>query len=199
MNMINILIRPLGALILGLGLLGGTGAHAQGDLDFPSRRPAAPELVLTDIHGVTHRLSDLRGSVVLLNFWATWCPPCRTEMPSLQRTWNQLKSPDFHILAVATGEDLRSIAHFYRSLPEPLTFTLLPDPQNTGWRVWPFHGLPATFVIDKSGHIATLAEGAREWDSPEILAALRALMAEPFDPSQPQMRADVPSLRPVQF
>ena len=199
MNMINPLIRPFPALILGLCLLASTGVLAEGGMKYPAKRPAAPELVLTDIHGVTHRLSDLRGSVVLVNFWATWCPPCRQEMPGLQRAFEELKSPEFHILAVATGEDLRSIAHFYRSLPEPLTFTLLPDPQNTGWRAWPFHGLPATFIIDKSGHVAYLAEGAREWDSPEMLAALRALIAEPFDPNQPQVHAEVPSLRPIKF
>lgn len=71
-----------------------------------------------------------------------------------------------------------------------MTFTLLPDPQDTGWRIWPFHGLPAIFIIDKSGHVVYLAEGAREWDSPGMLAALRALIAEPFDSNQPEIRAD---------
>lgn len=197
--MITLLIRPTTALILALTLLVTAQSRADGGLQIPDRRPIAPELVLTDIHGVTHRLSDLRGSVVLVNFWATWCPPCRLEMPALQRLFETLKGPDFHILAVATGEDLPSIAHFYRSLPEPLTFTLLPDPQNTGWRAWPFHGLPATFIIDKSGHIVHLAEGFRDWDSPGMVAALRALMAEPFDSNQPELRAEMRTLPRIQF
>lgn len=190
MNMITTLMRPLTTLILALCLLGAEGANAAGSLDVLQRRPAAPKLVLADVYGVTHRLADLRGSVVLVNFWATWCPPCRQEMPGLQRAWEQLEGADFRILAVATGENSASIAQFYRSLPAPLTFTLLPDPENTGWRTWPFHGLPATFIIDKSGHVVDLVEGAREWDSPKMLAVLRRLIAEPFDPSQPQVRVD---------
>lgn len=190
MNMITTLMRPLPTLILALCLLGAGSANAAGSLDVLQRRPAAPNLALADVYGVTHRLADLRGSVVLVNFWATWCPPCRQEMPGLQRAWEQLEGADFRILAVATGENNASIAQFYRSLPAPLTFTLLPDPENTGWRTWPFHGLPATFIIDKSGHVVDLVEGAREWDSPEMLAVLRRLIAEPFDPSQPQVRVD---------
>ena len=163
MNMINTLMSRLPTLILGICLLGAAGAHAAGGLNsLPKTRPAAPKLVLADVYGVTHRLADLRGSVVLVNFWATWCPPCRQEMPGLQRAWERLADADFRILAVATGENSATIAQFYRSLPEPLTFTLLPDPDNTGWRTWPFHGLPATFIIDKSGHVVDLVEGARE-------------------------------------
>jgi peroxiredoxin len=188
--MITTLMHPLPTLILSLCLLGTVGANAAGALDVLQRRPAAPKLVLADVYGVTHRLAELRGSVVLVNFWATWCPPCRQEMPGLQRAWEQLKGTDFRILAVATGQNSADIAGFYRSMPAPLTFTLLPDPDSTGWRSWPFHGLPATFIIDKSGHVVDLVEGAREWDSPEMLAVLRRLIAEPFDPSQPQVRVD---------
>jgi peroxiredoxin len=181
--------------MLALCLLGAGGANAAGGLEVLQARPAAPKLVLADVYGVTHRLADLRGSVVLINFWATWCPPCRQEMPGLQRAWEQLEGSDFRILAVATGQDSAAIAQFYRSLPAPLTFTLLPDPENTGWRSWPFHGLPATFIVDKSGHVVDLVEGAREWDSPEMLAFLRQLIAEPFDPDQPQVQVDAGQAR----
>jgi hypothetical protein len=116
-------------------------------------------------------------------------------MPGLQRAWEQLEGSDFRILAVATGQDSAAIAQFYRSMPAPLTFTLLPDPDNTGWRSWPFHGLPATFIVDKSGHVVDLVEGAREWDSPAMLAFLRQLIAEPFDPDQPQVQVDAGQAR----
>lgn len=195
MNMITRLIRSLPSSMLALCLLGAGGANAAGGLEVLQARPAAPKLVLADVYGVTHRLADLRGSVVLINFWATWCPPCRQEMPGLQRAWEQLEGSDFRILAVATGQDSAAIAQFYRSLPAPLTFTLLPDPENTGWRSWPFHGLPATFIVDKSGHVVDLVEGAREWDSPEMLAFLRQLIAEPFDPDQPQVQVDAGQAR----
>jgi thiol-disulfide isomerase/thioredoxin len=117
--MTTALIRPLPTLILSLCLLGAGGANAAGGLDVLQTRPAAPKLVLADVYGVIHRLADLRGSVVLVNFWATWCPPCRQEMPGLQRAWEQLKGTDFRILAVATGQDSASIAQFYRSMPAP--------------------------------------------------------------------------------
>ena len=190
MNMITKLIPSLPSSMLALCLLGAGGANAAGGLEVLQARPAAPKLVLADVYGVTHRLADLRGSVVLINFWATWCPPCRQEMPGLQRAWEQLEGSDFRILAVATGQDSAAIAQFYRSMPAPLTFTLLPDPDNTGWQSWPFHGLPATFIVDKSGHVVDLVEGAREWDSPAMLAFLRQLIAEPFDPDQPQVQVD---------
>ena len=195
MNMITRLIPSLPSSMLALCLLGAGGANAAGGLEVLQARPAAPKLVLADVYGVTHRLADLRGSVVLINFWATWCPPCRQEMPGLQRAWEQLEGSDFRILAVATGQDSAAIAQFYRSMPAPLTFTLLPDPDNTGWRSWPFHGLPATFIVDKSGHVVDLVEGAREWDSPAMLAFLRQLIAEPFDPDQPQVQVDAGQAR----
>ncbi len=138
--------------------------------------PPAPQIELRDIGGRTHRLSDLRGKVVLVNFWASWCPPCRAEMPSLQRLWDRLKHTDFVVLAIAAGENKRDVAGFYFSLPARLTFALLPDPDLDATQYWPVRGLPASFVIDARGRVTYVAHGARRWDSPHILALLRTLI-----------------------
>ncbi len=138
--------------------------------------PPAPQIELRDIDGRRHRLSDLRGKVVLVNFWASWCPPCRAEMPSLQRLWDRLRHTDFVVLAIAAGESKRDVVGFDFSLPARLTFTLLPDPDFDATQYWPVRGLPASFVIDTRGRVTHVAHGARRWDSPHILALLRTLI-----------------------
>ena len=88
-------------------------------------RPAAPELNLVDLDGETHRLSDYHGKVVIVNFWATWCPPCREEMPSMQRAWELLKEEQVVMLAVDVGESEETVFAFLGLAP--VEFPLLLD------------------------------------------------------------------------
>ena len=136
-------------------------------------RPLAPDFVLADLDGGRHRLSDYRGQVVIINFWATWCPPCRAEMPSMQRAWEQLEKEGILMFGIDVGEDEDRIFQF--SADYPVEFPLLMDQDSNVIDQWPVRGLPTTFVVDPEGGIAYRAIGGREWDDPALLALVRAL------------------------
>ena len=136
-------------------------------------RPAAPDFALPDLNGKLQRLSSYRGQIVLVNFWATWCPPCRREMPSLERAWQQLQHDGVVILAVDVGEDADTVFTFtadYR-----VTFPLLLDKDSAVAQRWPMRGLPTTYVIDPQGRIAYRAIGGRDWDDPALLRRILSL------------------------
>ena len=137
-------------------------------------RPQAPDFVLADIDGNQYRLSDYRGQVVIVNFWATWCPPCRAEMPSMQRAWQQLEQEGILMLGINVGEDEDTIFQFTANYP--VEFPLLMDQDSRVINQWPVRGLPTTFVVSPAGKITYRAIGGREWDDPDLLAMVRALM-----------------------
>ena len=136
-------------------------------------RPLAKEFVLKDIDGKEFRLSQYRGKVVLVNFWATWCPPCREEMPSMDRAYEQLKKSGIIILAINIGEDEDTIFKF--TADYPVSFPLLMDQDSSVINQWPVTGLPTTYVVDPNGHIVYRAIGSREWDDEALLKKLNAL------------------------
>ena len=140
--------------------------------------PPAPRLALNDLRGREHRLSDLRGRVVVLNFWATWCPPCIAEMPAIQRMYDALRREGLEVLAVNAGEGAEDIRRFLREFDPPLTFPILLDRDGETFARWRVRGLPRTFVVDASGNLAYSAEGARRLDSAHIMERLRALIAK---------------------
>lgn len=137
--------------------------------------PAAPDFELTDLDGNTHRLSDYRGRVVIVNFWATWCPPCRAEMPSMQRAWEQLRKQKVQMLGVDVGEDEDTVFRFLADYP--VEFPLLMDADSGVVEQWAVRGLPSTYILDGQGRIVYRAIGGREWDDPRLLAKVRALIA----------------------
>jgi len=143
-----------------------------------TERMAAPDFVLEDADGNTHRLSDYRGKVVALNFWATWCPPCWREMPSMQRLKNEMDDSAFVILAVNVGEDEDTVFGFTFSLDEPIDFPLLLDLDGKVTDQWPIAALPTSFVIDKNGRTVLRAVGGRLWDAPEFAEAVAQLISE---------------------
>lgn len=135
--------------------------------------PPAPDFTLQDVDGKTWRLSELRGRPVIVNFWATWCPPCREEMPSMQRAWEQLQAEGVVMLAVNVGESADTVFQFTANYP--VDFPLLLDLDSAVLGLWPVQGLPATFVVDAAGRIAYRAIGGREWDDPQLLAPVLKL------------------------
>jgi peroxiredoxin len=133
----------------------------------------APDFTLPDVDGNAVRLSDFRGKVVIVNFWATWCPPCRFEMPSLQRAWEKLKDDGGVVIAVHVGGKEDEVWQFMSSYD--LSFPIVLDTDSSVIKAWPVKGLPTTLVVDPEGLIRYRAIGGREWDDPAILDAVRAL------------------------
>ena len=137
----------------------------------------APDFTLQDTRGVTHTLSDYRGRPVIINFWTTWCPPCREELPSMNRAWQMIEEEGIAMLAINMGEDEDTI--FIFSADYPTDFTVLMDQSGEVIEQWPVRGLPTTFVIAPDGTIAYRAIGSREWDARELLDSVRALKESP--------------------
>ena len=136
----------------------------------------APALKLKDLDGTVHDLAQLRGRVVLINFWATWCPPCRREMPSMERLSQALKDEAFSVLAVDVGEDADTIDTFNGQLDTAPTFPILLDTRSRAMQAWNVAGLPTTFLVDRQGRIVASAIGGREFDHPELIRAIHELL-----------------------
>lgn len=147
--------------------------HAQQTLTPLPDKKMAPELVLLDMEGVKHNIRDYRGKPVIINFWATWCPPCRRELPSMNRAWKKIKEEGIVMIAVDVGEDEDTIFTFMGDYP--IDFTVLLDSSGEISAKWPVVGLPTTFVLDKEGRLVYQAIGGREWDEDSLLDKVRAL------------------------
>lgn len=130
----------------------------------------APSFTLKDMDGNIHKLADYKGQVAVVNFWASWCPPCREEMPSMERAWKQLQKENIAMLAINVGEDADTIFTF--TADYPVSFPLLMDQDSSVINEWPVKGLPTTFVLDKQGRIVYRVIGGREWDAPELIDML---------------------------
>jgi len=137
------------------------------------KKPLAPDFTLKDVDGKLHKLSDYRGKVVMLNFWATWCPPCRFELPSMQRAYEKLKNEGVEFLAINLGEDADTIFTF--TADYPVTFPLLMDIDSSVSNKYPVVGLPTSYFVGPSGHLIYRAIGSREWDEKEMLDKILSL------------------------
>ncbi|MEK7716129.1 MAG: TlpA disulfide reductase family protein [Pseudomonadota bacterium] len=172
-------MKPAASFVLVLALMLLHGARADSTpqtMTAVPDKPAAPDFALKDADRKLHRLSEQRGKVVLVNFWATWCPPCRREMPSMQRAWKKLQGRNFEMYAVNVGEDEDTIFGFTFSTGVELTFPILLDRDALVIKAWPVIALPTSFVIDPQGRIVYRAVGGREWDDPQLLRQIRELM-----------------------
>ena len=135
---------------------------------------AVPDFALKGEDGKTYRLADYRGKVVVLNFWATWCPPCRYEMPSMERAHQKVKGEEIAILAVNVGEDENTVFAFTGQYP--VSFPLPLDLDGSVIAKYPVIGLPTTFIIDPRGQVTYRAIGGREWDDDRLLDQLRRML-----------------------
>ena len=134
-----------------------------------------PPLKLKDTSGKTHQLSDYKGKVVLVQFWATYCTPCRKEMPSMNRLLNKLDG-QLVILAVNMGETRPEVEAFMKEVG--VEFPVLLDERGKAIEAWKVFAAPSNFVIDGQGKIRYTLFGGVDWDAPAMVAFLKKLAAE---------------------
>ena len=135
---------------------------------------ARPSLALTGLDGKQHDLSDYRGKVVVLNFWATWCGPCIREMPAFEKLAKRLSGERFALLTVNFGEKADRIKPFLDKIGVDVPVLLDPDMDTS--KAWVKSGLPTTYIIDAEQNIRYQVLGVFEWDAPEVEARIRELL-----------------------
>lgn len=138
----------------------------------------APDFGLDDMDGERHSLADYKGKVVILNFWATWCPPCRREIPSMEAIHNAFRDEDFAILAINEWETEDHVFAFTGQLAVDPTFPILFDKESEVAQDYGVKGLPTTVFLDKKGRIVYRAVGGRDFDHPEVKKIIRGLLQD---------------------
>jgi peroxiredoxin len=183
----------LAARLLACGLLvaglAGTGAADQGalapllktlDLHDYASRPAPPHFSGSTLDARPLSIAGYRGSVIILNFWASWCLECRPEMPGLERLLREFSSRGLAVIGVNAREDKEAARRYAMELG--LTFPLVLDRSGAINTLYGVVGLPTTFVIGRDGRAIGFAVGPREWESAAARALIAALLAEPAPP-----------------
>ena len=165
----------------------GLGVAAEDEADMPDRTKlgefvpssqpfAAPAISLADSDGHTVELADLRGKLVLVNLWATWCEPCLREMPSLERLQSRF-GERIAVLAVSEDRGGDKIVEPFIAKLGLKSVKIYIDPKSEVGHAFEVRGLPTSFLIDRDGKVLGRVEGAAEWDSPKILGVLEPLLS----------------------
>jgi len=128
---------------------------------------------LKDLDGKIVRISDYRGKIVFLNFWTTWCPACRIEMPAMKKLHQKLKDKDFVMIAVSLQESAQVVRDFFQKYK--LTFTALLDSTGEVGRWFGIRAIPTTYILDRDGKVLGAAMGARQWDNKDAIALFEYL------------------------
>jgi peroxiredoxin len=162
---------PFGFLLIALG---AAFYYQQLQANTRASSTPAPDFTLKDLTGQAHHLADFRGKVVFLNVWATWCAPCRMEMPSMENLYRRLHGKDFVMLAVNEDEEGRAVQPFVNEMG--LTFPVLIDPNGVVPPRYGVTGYPETFIIDRGGKIIQHTIGPEDWDSQEALQYFTQLL-----------------------
>ena len=150
--------------------------------NFDQRKSAvgylAPDFSLRNLKGNYESLDSFRGHVVVLNFWATWCAPCRVEMPSFEKLYRRYRSEGVAVLAVTldknAGPKIKSFVDEYE-----LSFPILLDEKGEVERLYPSMTIPFTYVIDREGRVVARVDGAKNWESNETFEAIEYLLKKP--------------------
>jgi peroxiredoxin len=156
-------------------LAAAPAAAAKGELKPAKGAVVAGDFIAQDLHGKPARFGETRGNVVLLNFWATWCPPCRKEMPAMEQLYREYK--DRGLVVVAVSQDQAPLATV-RSFAEELklSFPVWHDRDGIVGRQYSVPGVPASYLIGRDGRLAYKVLGEYDWSSPEARAAVEQLL-----------------------
>lgn len=168
-------LTPIVLILAGVALLAALMAP-RAQFVAPREDQPAPDFAFV-LNGQETTLSALRGQVVVLNFWASWCPPCVEEMPSLEGLHQQLGGNRLLVLGISVDESREAYSQFLTN--HKLTFPNHRDPEKRISTLYGTFMYPETYIIDKKGIIVRKAIGAVEWDSPSIIQYLQALLNEP--------------------
>jgi peroxiredoxin len=162
-----------------IAMMPGSGFAADpfADLDLirPRKLTPAPDFTVPRLGSGSLRLKELRGQVLFLNFWATWCPPCKEEMPSMDRLYKRYKDHGFTIAAISIdGGGIQAVAAFVKKLG--LTFPIGLDPTLDVANRYTVRALPSSFLIDREGNMVAVALGPRDWDGIAARAVVEVLL-----------------------
>ena len=161
---------------LGLGAAGLTWVAPDGSVEIDREAPNFRAVDLATRDSVS--LEDYRGSVTLVNIWATWCVPCREEMPSMQRLYDSVGTRGFRIAAISIDEgSSEDVAAFARELD--LSFDILHDRSGSVERLYQTTGVPESFLLDRRGKLVKRVIGAHDWSSPANIATVERLLEQP--------------------
>lgn len=141
-------------------------------------RTFAEPFTLESLSGEQVSLADYDDTVLLVNFWASWCPPCVAELPSMQALKETMAGEAFEILALNVGEDSRSVRGFIKHFGTPLEFPILLHADQGVIRDWNVKAMPTTALIDKQGRFAATVVGPRDWNSSDSRRLVRTLLDE---------------------
>jgi len=163
-------------IILAFPPVAGADVFADMGVVRPGISQPAPDFLLKNMDGTPHRLSDYRGKVVLLHFWATWCVPCRAEMPVLHEMWHRFRERGLEVVCVNVDRGNRqAVGEFMQDIG--LHFHTLLDPAGKARRQYEIFALPTSYIIGRDGKIIGRAVGERKWDSTESRALIEYLLA----------------------
>jgi thiol-disulfide isomerase/thioredoxin len=149
-------------------------AFADAGISVPGSKIDPIDFTLPLLNGTNQKLSDLKGKVVFLNFWATWCPPCRQEMPSMETLYQRFNSQGLEILAVDCQEEAGDVSVFMRR--NRLNFPAALDKSGAVSGYYGIEAIPTTYIIDRSGKIILKVVGSLNWNNQKIIAAFETLL-----------------------
>jgi peroxiredoxin len=147
------------------------------DLIRPNRQQQAKDFNVAALEGGKLRLADLRGKVVFLNLWATWCPPCKEEMPAMERLWQRYKDQGLVVIALSMDSAGAKVVKPFIEQAK-FTYRVALDPKMEIAQLYGAHSVPSTFIIDRSGALRAIALGQREWDGRASFAYFDALLKD---------------------
>jgi peroxiredoxin len=172
-----VVVLAIFALALASALAASEGPFKALELIRPTRVQAAKAFAVPTPDGKSLRLADYKGKVVFLNFWATWCPPCKEEMPSMERLYQRFKDKGLVVLAISVdAEGAQVVIPFVKE--HKLTYPIGLDPKMNVVEKYGVRGLPSSYFVDKKGNLVAMALGPRDWDSKVAHALIELLLKQ---------------------